>query len=83
MKPLFNAKGSEISNEAVLLEKDKILRGGNEATKEFHSSLSCFVSSVGVTKNKYAIQKNIPSSEPIDKAINKFQFHPSILLIQK
>ena len=35
VKPLFNEKGSEVSNEAVLLEKDKILRGGNEVTKEF------------------------------------------------
>ena len=33
-------------------------------------------------ENEYTIQKNIPSSEPIDKAIMKFQFHPSILLIK-
>ena len=32
-------------------------------------------------ENKYTIQQNIPSSDPVDKAIMKFQFHPSILLI--
>ena len=40
------------------------------------------VSSLGITENEYTIQKNIPSSEPIDKAIMKLQFHPSIILIK-
>ena len=81
-KPLFNEKGSEVSNEVVLLEKDKILRDDNEVSKEFHSCFNSIVSSLGIAENKYAVQKNIPSSEPIDKAIIKFQFHPSILLIR-
>ena len=66
----------------VLLEKNKILRGDNEVTKEFHSYFNSIVSSLGITENKYTIQKNIPSSAPIDKAIIKIQFHPSILLIK-
>ena len=66
----------------VLLEKDKILRGDIEVTKEFHSYFNSIVSSLGITENKYTIQKNIPSSKPIDKAIIKIQFHPSILLIK-
>ena len=33
-------------------------------------------------KNKFTIQRNIPLSDPIDKAIMKFQFHPSILLMK-
>ena len=66
----------------VLLEKDKILRGDNEVAKEFHSYFNSIVSSLGITENKYTIQKNIPSSAPIDKAIIKIQFHPSILLIK-
>ena len=40
------------------------------------------VSSLGITENEYTIQKNIPSSEPIDKAIMKLQFYPSIILIK-
>ena len=38
--------------------------------------------SLGITENEYTIQKNILSSEPIDKAIMKLQFHPSIILIK-
>ena len=82
VKPLFNEKGSRVSNEVVMLEKDKILRDDNEAAKEFHSYFNSIVSSLGITENKYTIQKNIPSSEPIDKAIMKFQFHSSIQLIK-
>ena len=33
MKPLFNEKGSGVSNEAVLLEKDKILRDDSKVAK--------------------------------------------------
>ena len=82
VKPLFDEKGSGVSNEVVLLEKDKILRDDNEVAKEFHSYFNSIVSSLGITENKYTIQKNIPSSEPIDKAIMKFQFHSSIQLIK-
>ena len=83
VKPLFNEEGSEVSNEAVLLEKDKILRDDNEVTKEFHCYFNNIASSLNITENEYTIQKNIPSSEPTDKAIIKFQCHPSILLIKK
>ena len=72
VKPLFNEKGGGVSNEVVLLEKDKILRDDNEVPKEFHSCFNSIVSSLGITENEYTIQKNIPSSGPIDKAIMLF-----------
>ena len=83
MKTLFNEKGNGVSNEVVLLEKNKILRDDNEVAKEFHSYFNNIVSSLDITEKEYTIQKNIPSSEPIDKAIITFQCHPSILLIKK
>ena len=60
MKPLFNEEGSRVSNEVVLLEKDKILRDDNEVAKEFHSYFNSTVSSLGITENKYTSQENIP-----------------------
>ena len=74
-----------VSNEVVLLEKDKILRDNNEVAKEFRSYFNSIVSSLlDIIENEYTIQRNIPSSEPIDKKLlgMKFQFHPSILLIK-
>ena len=66
----------------VLLKKNKILRDDNKVTTEFHSYFNSIVSSLAITENKYTIQKNIPSSEPIDKVIMKFHFHPNIPLIK-
>ena len=80
VKPLFHEKGSGVSDEVALLEKDKIIGDENEVPKEHHSYFSSIVSSLSITENKYKIQKNIPSSKPIDKAIMKSQLHPSILL---
>ena len=70
MKTLFKEKGSEVSDKVVLLEKDKILRDDSEVAKEFHSYFNSIVSIV------------IPSSEPIDKSMMKFQLHPSVVLIK-
>ena len=50
--------------------------------KEFHSYFNNIVSSLGITENKCTIQKNVPSSKPVDQAIMKFQVYPSILLIK-
>ena len=72
VKPLSNEKGSGASNEIVLLEKEKILRYDGQVAKEFDSSFNSIGISLGITENKYTSQKNIPSSEPIDVAIMKF-----------
>ena len=79
VKPLFYGK---TSNEVALLEKDKVLKDENEVANELHSYLNSIVSSLGIRKNRYIIEKNVCSSELIDKGIMKFQFHPSILLIK-
>ena len=78
VKPLFKGKASGVSNE-VLLEKDKILR---DDTEELHWYFNSIVSSLGITENKFVIEKNGTSCEAIEKAVMKFQFRPSILLIK-
>ena len=55
VKPLFNEKGSGVSNKVVLLEKVKILRDVNEVAKELHSYFNSIVSSLGITEKKYSI----------------------------
>ena len=82
VKPLLNGKGSGVRNEIILLGNGKIFRDDNEAGKELHSYFNSIVSSLDITENKYIIEKSITSSEPIDKPIMKFQFHPSILILK-
>ena len=74
VKPLFNEKGSGVSNKFVLLEKGKILRDDNVVAKYFYSYFNSIVSSLGIRESEYTIQKNIPSSESIDKAIISIPF---------
>ena len=74
VKPLFIEKGSGVSNKVVLLEKGKILRDDNVVAKYFYSYFNSIVSSLGITESEYTIQKNTPSSEPIDKAIISIPF---------
>ena len=82
VKPLLKGKGSGVRNEIILLGNGKILRDDNEAGKELHSYFNSIVSSLDITENKYIIEKSTTSSEPIDKPIMKFQFHPSILILK-
>ena len=71
---MFNEKGSGVSNKFVFLEKGKILRDDNVVAKYFYSYFNSIVSSLGIRESEYTIQKNIPSSEPIDKAIISVPF---------
>ena len=52
VKPVLNKKGSGVSNEVVLSEKDKILRDDNEVGKELHCYFNSIVSWLGITENK-------------------------------
>ena len=61
MKPLFKGKTSGVSDE-VLLEKDKILPDDTEELhwylkKELHWYFNSIVSSLGITENKFVIEK--------------------------
>ena len=47
---------------------------------QLYIQLCIYLIFVGVTGNKYTIQKTKTSSEPIDKALMKFQFRTSIIL---
>ena len=42
------------------------------------------ISTLDIKENSYIINNNIPHiTDPIEKAIEKYKFHPSILLIKK
>ena len=44
VKPLLNEKGSGVSNEVVLLDKENILRYDNEVPKKLHFYFNCKLS---------------------------------------
>ena len=80
-KPFFSNNGSHRGN-IKLAEGDKLLQDDSEVTEELNNFFKEAVSTLDVNKNSYIIDPDfINISDPIEKAISKYKFHPSILLI--
>ena len=65
-----------------LVEGDKLLHEDTEVAKELNNFFKEAASTLDVNENSYIINPDsINISDPIEKAISKYKFHPSILLI--
>ena len=65
-----------------LVEGDKSLQDDSEVEVELNSFFKEAVSTLDVNENSYIINPDsINISDPIEKALSKYAFHPSILLI--
>ena len=81
VQPLFTNKGSHQGN-IKLFEGDELLQGDSEIAEELNNFIKEAVSTLDVNENSYVTNPDsINISDPIDKAISKYKFHPSILLI--
>ena len=80
-KPFFSHKGSHRVN-TKLFEGDKLLQDDSEVAEELSIFSEEAVSTLDINENSHIINcdsKNI--SDHIVKAIRKYKFYPSILLI--
>ena len=82
VKPFFSNNGSHRGN-IKLVEGDKLLQDDSEVAEELNNFFKEAVSTLDVNEDSYITntQNGIHISDPIEKAITKFKFHPSILLI--
>ena len=81
VKPFFSNKGSDQGN-IKLLEGDESLQDDSEVVEELNNIFKEAVSTLDVNRNSYITNPDsINISDPIEKAISKYKFHPSILLI--
>ena len=81
VKPFFSNNGSHRGN-IKLVEGDKLLQDDSEVAEELNNFFKEAVSTLDVNENSYIINPDsINISDPIEKAISKYKFHPSILLI--
>ena len=67
-----------------LVEKDEVLQDDDLIAKEPNKFFKNAVSPLNIKENRFIT--NRPSdgiTDPVDKAIDKYKFHPCILLIQK
>ena len=81
VKPFFSKNGSHRGN-IKLVEGDKLLQDDSEVAEELNNFFKEAVSTLNVNENSCIINPDsINISDPIEKAITKYKFHSSILLI--
>ena len=80
VKPFFSNKGS-FGNKIKLVENDELLQDDKNIAEEMNNFFKNAVLTLDIKENSYITNHNIPYiTDPIEKAIEKYKFHPSILL---
>ena len=83
IKPFFSNKGS-YGLQIKLAEKDEVLKDDDLIAKELNKFFKNAVSTLNIKENRFITNSASDGiTDPVDKAIDKYKFHPSILLIQK
>ena len=83
VKPFFSNKGS-FGNKIKLVENDELLQDDKNSAEEMNNFFKNAVLTLDIKENSYITNHNIPYiTDPIEKVIEKYKFHPSILLIKE
>ena len=81
IKPLFSNKGN-FGNKIKLVESGEIIDEDVDIAEELNKFFKNVVASLNIHENKHIVESIENINNPVDKAIKKFEFHPSILLIK-
>ena len=83
IKPFFSNKGN-YELQIKLVEKDEVLQDEDLIAKELNKFFKNAVSPLNIKENRLITNRSSGGiTDPVDKAISKYKFHPSILLTQK
>ena len=82
MKPLFSDKGGAKDN-IVLVEDNKMISGDTEVAQAFNTFFINSVNSLGISENKAVLTETKNTEGKVEKAIQMFEFHPSIMSIKE
>ena len=83
IKPFFSNKGN-YESQIKLVEKDEVLQDDDLIAKELNKFFKNTVPTLNIKGNRFITNRSSNGiSDPISKAISKYKFHPSILLIRK
>ena len=70
--------------QVKLVEKDEVLQDDDLIAKELNKFFKNAVSTLNIKENRFITNRSSDGiTDPIDKAIDKYQFHPSIPLKRK
>ena len=81
VKPLFSNKGN-YGNKIKLVENEEIIDDDTKVAEELNNFFKTAVASLDIHGNPYTVENVENMSDPVEKAIKKFESHPSILLIK-
>ena len=79
--PLFSNKGN-YGKKIKLVENEETIDDDTEVAEELKHFFKTVVASLDIHGNQYTVENVKNISDPVDKAIKPFEFHPSILLIK-
>ena len=83
IKPFFSNKGN-YGSQIKLVQKDEVLQDYDLIAKELNKFFKNAVSTLNIEENRFITNRSSDGiTDPVDKALDKYKFHPSILLIQK
>ena len=81
--PFFSNKGN-YESQIKLVEKDEVLQDNDLIAKELNKFFKNAVSTLNIKENRFITNRSSDGiTDPVDKASDKYKFHPSTLLIQK
>ena len=82
LKPFFSNKGN-LGPNIKLVKKNELLQNDQEIANELNTSFKDTDSNLEINENPYIInQVSDDVLDPVEKCINKYKFHTSILLIK-
>ena len=82
VKPLFS-KSAIGKQKITLVENDNLITTDEEVAVTFNKYFIATVSSLAITENRDLLTDNSDIDDPAEKAVKKFENHPSILDIKR
>ena len=82
VKPLFSNSVSG-KQKITLVENNELITEDIEVAEKFNKYFIATVSSLAITENKDLLTDHSEISDPVERAIKKFENHPSILDIKR
>ena len=80
-KTSFSNKGN-YGNKIKLVENEEIIDDDTKVAEELNNFFKTAVASLDIHGNLHTVENVENMSVPVEKAIKKIEFHPSILLLK-
>ena len=81
VKPFFSNKGN-YGNKIKLVENEEIIDDCTKIAEELNNFFKTALTSLDIHGNPHTVENVENMSDPVEKAMKKFKFHPSILRIK-